>query len=384
MKDLESKPLYLKNVEYIVYFAVWLGIFSIPFFQNRQNEIVNWSRVFNEWIRMSAFLIIFVLNAYIIVPKLLFQKKYLYYIGISFLSMIVIIWIGVGLQYLLKASQPLSMPPMNLGPGMPPMELGTEMPAPMGFKAPIQTVQKSILMVFTDNLIIAVLVVAAGTTFKMMSQWLNEEGRRKDVEREKLKTELALLRHQISPHFFMNTLNNIHSLVDINSETAKDAIIRLSTLMRYLLYETEQGQTSLKKEVEFIESYFTLMELRFSSKVKISVDVPEKIPDIQIPPMLFISFVENAFKHGVSYQEESYVLFKLSIENERLICTIKNSVHKSKELKDKKYSGIGLTNIRKSLALLFDKNFALDILEDEKNFEVKLTIPAYENKMYSH
>ncbi len=384
MKTVESKLPNLKNVEYIVYLAVWMGIFSIPFFQNRQNEIVNWSRALNEWIRITAFLIVFILNAYILVPKLLFRKKYLNYVGISFLSMIVIIWIGVGLQYLLKASQPLSMPPMNLGPGMPPMELGTEMPAPMGFKPPTQTVQKSVLMVFTDNLIISILVVAAGTTFKMMSQWLNEEGRRKDVEREQLKTELALLRHQVSPHFFMNTLNNIHSLVDINTETAKDAIIRLSTLMRYLLYETEHGQTSLKKEVEFIESYISLMELRFSSKVVISVDVPENIPDIQIPPMLFISFVENAFKHGVSYQTPSYVSFALKFEDDMIICTVKNSVHKNKEQKEKKYSGIGLSNIRKSLALLFNDNYTLDIYNDDKNFEVKLTIPSYENKMYSH
>ena len=145
-------------------------------------------------------------------------------------------------QTWLAPQKPLSMPKMELGPGMPPMELGTKMPAPIGYNAPDPVEQKSLFMEFIDNFIIALLVVAAGTTVKLLSQWLNEEGRRKDVEKEQLKTELALLRHQVSPHFFMNTLNNIHALIVINTENAKDAVIRLSTLMRYLLYDTAQGQ----------------------------------------------------------------------------------------------------------------------------------------------
>jgi LytS/YehU family sensor histidine kinase len=232
-------------------------------------------------------------------------------------------------------------------------------------------------MEFIDNFIIALLVVAAGTTVKLLSQWLNEEGRRKDVEKEQLKTELALLRHQVSPHFFMNTLNNIHALIDINTENAKDAVIRLSTLMRYLLYDTAQGQTSLKKELEFIESYIALMQLRFSKKVKISLEIPERIPDIQIPPMLFISFVENSFKHGVSYQADSFVLFHVDVTDSNLTCIIRNSKHKNKEKFDKSYSGIGLTNIKKSLSLLFADNYFLDIRDLEREFEVRLSIPIY-------
>ena len=182
----------------------------------------------------------------------------------------------------------------------------------------------------------------------------------------------------------MNTLNNIHALVDINTETAKDAIIRLSTLMRYLLYDTAQGQTSLKKEIEFIESYITLMQLRFSDKVQIYVEVPHNIPDIQIPPMLFISFLENAFKHGVSYQTKSFVDFKLKVIDNQIDCNIKNSKQKIRENFDKSYSGIGLTNIRKSLELLYTKDYLLNIIENDKEFEVKLTIPIYDNKVFSH
>ncbi len=364
--------------------VIWLGIFSFPFFQYRVNNEVNWGKVNGEWIRMASFLVIFIINAYYLVPALLFKKKYLHYIGFTLLLMLIVVGINFSLHYFLSPPQPLSMPPMELGPGMPPMELGTKMPAPMGYRPPLLPQQKSIFMFFADDLLIAILVVAAGTTMKMMSQWLNEEGRRKDVEKEQLKTELALLRHQVSPHFFMNTLNNIHALVDINTEIAKDAIIRLSTLMRYLLYDTAHGQTSLKKEVEFIESYITLMELRFSKKVTISIEVPKNIPDIQIPPMLFISFLENAFKHGVSYQTTSFVYFKMELTDKRLICNIRNSINKTKEDFDKSYSGIGLTNIRKSLELLYEKDYTLDIKENNNEFDVNLSIPIYENKMHSH
>jgi LytS/YehU family sensor histidine kinase len=273
---------------------------------------------------------------------------------------------------------------MDLGPGMPPMELGNGMPAPIGYRPANLPEQKSILMAFIDNLIISILIVGAGTSIKMMSQWLKEENRRIDSEKEQLKTELAFLRLQVSPHFFMNTLNNIHALIDINPEDAKNTIIELSTMMRYLLYDTAQGHTTLKKEISFIESYIALMQLRFPKKVAVTMEVPENIYDVQLPPMLFISFLENAFKHGVSYQAESFVSFKLEQTADRLKCSIRNSKHKSNEKLDKYYSGIGLTNIKQSLKLLFGKEYVLNIQENEKEFDVQLTIPIYEIKMSGH
>ena len=378
MKYVQAKSSNFKVLEISVFAMIWIGIFSVPFFQNRIFNIIDWGKVMTEWIRISAFLVIFILNTYIFVPRILFKKKYLYYILLTLTAVVAIIGIIISIQMLMTPDQPLAMPGMQPSPGMLPMELSKGMPLPPGFRTPEQPESRSIFMTFTDNLIISILVVAAGTSFKMMTQWLNEEDRRKDVEKEQLRTEIALLRHQVSPHFFMNTLNNIHALVDINTEIAKDAIIRLSTLMRYLLYDTAHGQTSLKKEIEFIESYITLMQLRFSEKVKISIDVPQNIPDIQIPPMLFISFLENAFKHGVSYQSNSYVNFKMEVAEDHLTCTIKNSKQKVRETFDKSYSGIGLTNIRKSLELLFAKEYLLNIVENEKAFEVFLTIPIYE------
>lgn len=367
----------------IVFIVCWLAIFSIPFFSHRLNNSVDWNKVLGEWIRMFSYLIIFAVNIYLLVPNFLFQKKYRSYIVITFVVIQLMIGVSVSLGLLITPSKPMAMPPMDLGPGMPPMELGTGMPAPMGYRPVIQPEQKSFFMILTDELIISLLVVGAGTSFKMVSQWLNEENRRKDLEKEQLKTELAFLRHQVSPHFFMNTLNNIHALIDINTEDAKNTIIELSTMMRYLLYDTAQGHTTLKKEINFIESYIALMQLRFPKKVTVTLDVPQNIQDIQIPPMLFLSFLENAFKHGVSYQSESFVSFKIEQTDNRLNCMIKNSKH-NKENLDKSYSGIGLTNIKQSLKLLFGNDYLLNIHENDKEFEVQLTIPVYENKLPGH
>jgi sensor histidine kinase YesM len=374
MKQINTKSPSLNTIELIIYVVIWATAFSIPFLNYRINNLVAWDKIFNEWIKTTAMLIIFLINAYLLVPRFLFQKKYLTYIASALLAILFIAGSSILIQVFINPP-PMSMPPMNLGPGMPPMELGAGMPAPIGFKPTNLPEQRSFLMIFITNLILSLLVVGAGTAIKMVSQWIREESRREDAEKEQLKTELAFLRHQVSPHFFMNTLNNIHALIDINAEDAKNTIIELSTMMRYMLYDTAQGHTTLKKEIHFIESYIALMQLRFTRKAIINLEIPENIPDLQIPPMLFISFLENAFKHGVSYQKESYVSFKLHFTENRLNCTIANSISNEHKKSDINHSGIGLTNIKKSLKLLFGNDYTLEITESKKEFNVNLSIP---------
>jgi len=376
---MRDKILNIRIIELVIFVVIWMAIFSVPFFNQRVSNEVDWGKVLGEWIMMLSYLVIFLLNTLFLVPKFLFQKKYRSYLIFTFTTIITVVSITVLARFFLAPPQPLAMPPMNLGPGMPPMELGPGMPPPMGYKPVEAPPPKSMYMVFLDNLILSLLVVGVGTAIKMVAQWLNEENRRKDLEKEQLKTELALLRHQVSPHFFMNTLNNIHALIDINAEDAKNTIIQLSTMMRYLLYDTAHGKTTLKKEIAFIESYITLMKLRFPEKVVVQLTLPKQILDIEIPPMLFISFLENAFKHGVSYKAESFVSFKIEQTHNKLISTIKNSKHSNNPIPEANYSGIGMTNIKKSLKLLYGNDYTLNIVETEKEFEVQLTIPVYEN-----
>jgi LytS/YehU family sensor histidine kinase len=235
---------------------------------------------------------------------------------------------------------------------------------------------QSLLGGILNNLITALLIIGSSTAIELEFKWRSEQKLRKDAEKEQLKTNLALLRHQVSPHFFMNTLNNIHTLVEMDSEKAQDAIERLSTLMRYLLYDSAQNTIELKKEIEFIHSFISLMQLRHSDELEIKILIPDLVPDIKIPPMLFISLLENAFKHGVSYPVKSYVYLEMQIHKNTLSCNIKNSKHKTATNQYDEYSGIGLENIKKSLKLLYEQDFSLNISDKEHEFEVNLIIPV--------
>ena len=356
---MKSLSLNNRRIELIVYCLVWAMVFSLSFFNARESNSIDWNRLIAEWMHLIPFLIIFIINVYVLVPRFLFVKKYLYYLSLVVTIVVVIIGSDVLMQ-----SSPQQGDGITIGRDS--KSFASEGNTPL---------RKPPHMVFLDNFIIALLLVGAGTASKLVSKWLDEEKLRKDIEKEQLKTNLALLRHQVSPHFFMNTLNNIHALIDINSENAKDAIVRLSTLMRYLLYDSSQGSINLKKEIEFINSFVSLMRLRYSEKVDILVIVPEQIPDIKIPPMLFISFLENAFKHGISYQSKSFVHFKLEILEKYLHCTIKNSKYIQDLSHYNEYSGIGLVNIKESLKLLYNEDYKLIVSDKENEFEINLSIP---------
>jgi hypothetical protein len=368
-----NKTFKIEVIEALIYGVIWIGVFSIPFFNQWGYSALDWDKMLSEWLRILGFFMIFLLNIMVLIPKFLIAQKYKVYTISAVVTIVVVTGAGLIFKELLFP-QPLTMPPMNLRSGIP-MELGSGMPAPIGFVPKGKTGNDSLTLLIFANLIISFLIVGSSTTFKVVGQWVIAEDRRKDMEKDQLRNELAFLRHQVSPHFFMNTLNNIHSLIDIDSEDAKDAVIRLSTMMRYLLYETSHGHTSLKKEIGFIESYISLMQLRFSENVKVSLEIPKKIPDIEIPPMLFISLLENAFKHGVSYQNESFVLFSLQVIGSKLNCTIKNSKHNQNNNSGNKYSGIGLTNIKKSLELLYGKNYELEIKDSGTEYHVYLCVP---------
>ncbi|MEI8331731.1 MAG: histidine kinase [Methanomicrobiales archaeon] len=180
---------------------------------------------------------------------------------------------------------------------------------------------------------------------------------------------------EITYHYGGLTLNNIHSLIEMDTKKAQDAVERLSTLMRYLLYHSAQNTIELRKEIEFIHSFIALMQLRHSDEVQVTMLIPKEIPDIKVPPMLFISLVENAFKHGVSYPLKSFIYFELITSDNSLNCIIRNSNHKKTSKSQGEYSGIGLSNIKESLKLLYGDKYSLDIADKANEFEVKLMIP---------
>lgn len=209
---------------------------------------------------------------------------------------------------------------------------------------------------------------------RVLERHSQTEKLQKELEREKLNSELAFLKNQVSPHFFFNTLNNIYSLISINAEDSREAVLKLSKLMRYLLYESEQGNTRLSNEIDFMNNYIDLMKLRMSDKISLTVSFPVKYEDINIPPLLFIPFIENAFKHGISYRERSFIDISMLANKDSITFRCANSLFKAREDNENSHSGIGLENVRKRLSLIFPGKHELKINKTDMAFEVLLYI----------
>ncbi len=212
-------------------------------------------------------------------------------------------------------------------------------------------------------LIISGLVVGVSTFITVIQKWQKDKQVREELEKDKVSSELSFLKAQINPHFFFNTLNNIYALTQVNADEAGKAVHQLSRMMRYLLYETQQGQTMLGQEIAFVKDYISLMQLRLTDVVKVVFDVPSHLMDMPMAPMMLLPFVENAFKHGVSATQKSHIYILVLQKGSVLDITVKNSVMKDKSISLDTNSGIGLLNTRRRLDLLYPGKYKLDICE---------------------
>jgi sensor histidine kinase YesM len=202
------------------------------------------------------------------------------------------------------------------------------------------------------------LTIGASVSIRMTKNWFAFEDQKKQLENERLKSELSGLKYQLQPHFFFNTLNNIYSLVDASPEQSKEALHQLSKMMRYLLYETEGETTSLSKELNFTKNYIELMKMRIPKHVRVSCEFPSAFKDAEVLHLLFISLVENAFKHGVSSQE-SFIDIRCEVSQNMLKFAVSNSNYPKEEL-DRSGSGIGMGNLRKRIELHPSKKYMIN------------------------
>ncbi len=367
---MTSRKLKSKHVELFIVISLWVIVFISPVIIFKEYNFTQWNKVYDAWLRLIPFLIIFLVNHFFLVPYLLLKNKKVLF----FASAIIMIGLLATTTYLKQKNRPM-FPPDREQSQMHPPHRPFERPPELRERNINRSLpnKREALLPFLNTILLGLLVVGFDTGLKVFVQWSGVEQEKMSLEKENMKNQLAFLRNQVSPHFFMNTLNNIHSLIDIDTEEAKEAIIKLSKLMRYLLYESEAGLVPIKKEVEFIQSFVSLMQLRFSDKVLIKVDFPTIIPDKNIPPMLFISLIENAFKHGVSYQEKSFVFINLNITNASLLFEMKNSIHKTNQ--DNGSSGIGMENTRKRLDLLYGEKYHMTVENENNEFIVNLTLP---------
>jgi two-component system, LytTR family, sensor kinase len=227
------------------------------------------------------------------------------------------------------------------------------------------------------SLMIYFLAIGISTSISAVRKWQIDENLRIESEQQRINSELNYLKAQINPHFFFNTLNNIYALTNIDVDRAKTAILKLSRMMRYVLYETEKDQTVVSKEVDFIVDFLELMKLRLPENVKLNVHIPEKMEDFAIAPMLLLPFIENCFKHGVSSQKESIIDISIETNKEHLVLTTRNSIYGGNpNSPEGNMSGIGLSNTKRRLALLYDEKHELSIDEhnSENEFRVYLKI----------
>ena len=194
----------------------------------------------------------------------------------------------------------------------------------------------------------------------------------KEAQAHKLQADLTQLRYQLQPHFFFNALNNIYSLIEFDPQKAQQSVHSLSKLMRHFMQNSDQKQISLAEEVDFLQQYISLMQLRLTDKTTVQVDFPKQVPQLTIAPLLFISLVENAFKHGVSATSTTTLSFSLRVEGDTIIFRSENTKIPTQE--SLYSSGIGIDNLKKRLTLLYPKRHQYTIEEKEGKYIAQLTI----------
>src|SRR6185437_1701172 len=197
------------------------------------------------------------------------------------------------------------------------------------------------------------LVLGISTSITVMEKWQKDRLIHQEMEQDKISSELSFLKAQINPHFFFNTLNNIYALTLVNADTSRKAIHQLSRMMRYVLYDTQNATPQLSQEIAFIKDYISLMQLRLTDVVKVNLTTPAILKDMAVAPMIFLPFVENAFKHGVSATQPSNINISVGQQNAIVELKISNSIIKEQNNNLEAGSGIGLNNTRRRLDLLY-------------------------------
>jgi two-component system, LytTR family, sensor kinase len=212
------------------------------------------------------------------------------------------------------------------------------------------------------------------TAFRVVADRIREQQRIKEKETENLKTELSFLRSQVSPHFMFNVLNNMVALARKKSDLLEPSLIKLSSLLRYMLYETNEDKVLLEKEIDYLKSFIELQAQRFGKNVDIHTSFEPVTDGFVIEPMLLIPFVENAFKHGTGLVPQARIDITLKLENGQLNFCARNKYNETAEWEKDKTSGIGLTNVKRRLNLLYPDNYSLQITKENGCFSVLLKL----------
>ena len=409
MKRFFTKIDKLFLEEKLTYVVIWLFVFALPVIgtyyrsMGQTDATFDWSLVLRSWEEYLPFLFLFIVHDWLIAPLIVHENKKLAYLGIAACALLLFgfyIWNARPSMQgpppheqmeMRNGNQPPQRPdrmadgqpfekPDRMNDGQPferSDRMGNPPPKPNGDDEPLEMRDGEPPMMIQEKLskiFVAMLMMGVNLGIMLYFKQRRREDNLQELKQEKLQQELEYLKYQINPHFFMNTLNNIHALVDIDPEKAKSTIIELSRLMRYVLYDSARPTILLSKEIDFLKQYIALMRLRYTDMVRVEVSMPEDIPGVEVPPLLFVSFVENAFKHGVSYEQESFIDVKMELDGNYLMFTCENSKFEKKT--NDPHSGIGLENVKKRLKLIYGNNYFFLTSDKDNTYEVSLKIPV--------
>jgi two-component system, LytTR family, sensor kinase len=361
-----SPPLNKSMVQFAIHIAAWVCFLMLPFvFYPRLREFSFFSERYLSafFITNNALIIAFYyLNVYFFIPKLLDQKKFLSY-TLLILGLLIFFGCFPRIFHYFFGFPP---PP----PGSHNIVSSAVSGAPGGGRP--RNFQQPILA--PGNIAIFLLVFVFSTGIRVINQWLLSEQRNKEIANEKLHAELSFLKAQINPHFLFNTLNNIYALASANSEYTAPAVMKLSSIMRYVLTEARADHVPLDKEIQFTTHYIELQKMRLTLKSSIDFTIKGDPAGRQIAPLLLLPFVENAFKYGISTREWSPITILLEIKQDSLYFSVSNHKQTNTSLKLADNTGIGISNTRRRLDLLYDDRYTLAIDDEPATFTVHLNI----------
>ena len=368
-----------------IYTVLWLWVLLYPVISRALDNTSDfrWSEVWDMWINFIPFIVLFLLHNRFVIPRFPLPRRAASYllVTLGLLSGVTLFQYARFREHDFRENVP---PPVH-------SETPPHRESPTFSKHPPRTgeirkpepPEKGKAPAYVMDCVIALLMLGCNLTIVLLFRMQKEQEKMQQLEKAGLQHELKYLKAQLKPHFLMNMLNNIHSMIEVDPEKAQEMVINFSKLMRYALYEGGKQLVLLSQETAFVSNYVELMQQRCSSKkVTINLSLPECISDkVLVPPLLFIVFIENAFKHGISYRQPSFIRVALSVtEDKRISFCCENSVPPAKENSHPAEGGIGLENVRKRLDLLFGNDYTLDIRSDSSVYSVTLNIPIYDEK----
>lgn len=369
-----------RNRETIVYLCLWIIVFTLYLvdeFKNRADMNLPIADV-ALFIRMAAilgpFIVLFLINNYLLIPRFLLTNKIRKYIVSVFIILTSLMLFKVTFSDDIKGHKPPIEMKANYR-----KDGNFDHPGPKRGPRPRKPPRPFSALPFIFDLTYGLLIIGGNVAIALVFQRYDDRLEKEKLMKTNVENQLIYLKAQINPHFYMNMLNNIHGMMEINIEKAQSMVVDMSRLMRYMLYESSKPLIFLEKEISFLINYIELMRLRFDKeKVRLTYDFPEEkyMNGIKVPPLLFLAFIENAFKHGVSYQQESFISVSIEITSSRIKFRCFNTMGPTTRHEK---TGVGLNNIRQRIELLYGNSTKLHIEEKTNTYTVTLSIPYDEN-----